>query len=147
MIRIIGSSIGKNHCRLGNSRDSKDDSIWVRDAKSNAQAMHRVAHGLGTSLARRPSSPGRNFEFPNLGYGLGVFFITRGLRDFESGKSQVQNGRMSTQENSRRPSERSFDGESLRGEKLAKHCENKGQKREQADVLRRRPAGITRGSN
>jgi hypothetical protein len=147
VIRIIASSIGKNHCRLGNSRDSKDDSIWVRDAKSNAQAMHRVAHGLGTSLARRPSSPGRNFEFPNLGYGLGVFFITRGSRNFESGESWMQKGRERTQEDSRRLSERSLDGESLRGENLANDWKNKGQKRKQADVLRRRPAGITRGSN
>jgi len=93
VIRIFASSIGMNHYRFGDSRDSKDDSIWVRDAKSNAQAMHRVAHRLCASFARRPSSPGRNFEFPNLGYGLGVIFITPGSIDFESPESRVAKGR------------------------------------------------------
>ena len=88
-----------------------------------------------------------NFDFPKSGYRFRVIFITRGSRDFESGESQVQNGRMSTQEDSRRQSESGRDGESSRGESFAKHWENKGQKREQADDLRRRPVGITRGSN
>ena len=52
-----------------------------------------------------------------------------------------------TPEISRRRLESGRDRESSRGEKLAKHWENKGQKRKQADVLRRRPVGITRGSN
>ena len=61
--------------------------------------------------------------------------------------SRVANGRKRSAEDSRRLAESGRDGESLRGENFAKHRENKGQKREQADVLRRRPVGITRGSN
>jgi len=92
-------------------------------------------------------SSDRNFDFPNLGYGFRVISITPGSRDFESLESRVANGRERSAEDSRLLSESGRDGESLRGEKLSKRCENKGQKREQADVLRRRPAGITRGSN
>ncbi len=88
-----------------------------------------------------------NFDFPKSGYGFRVIFITRGSRDIESLESRVANGRERSAEDSRRLPESGRDGESSRGEKLAKHWGNKGQKREQADVLRRRPAGITRGSN
>jgi hypothetical protein len=44
-------------------------------------------------------------------------------------------------------SERLRNRESLRIAKFAKDWKNKGQKRKQADVLRRRPVGITGGSN
>ena len=79
--------------------------------------------------------------------GFRGFSITRGSRDLESRESWGPKGRKRSREDSRRQSESGSDGESLRREKLAKHWENKGQKREQADVLRRRPVGITRGSN
>jgi len=92
-------------------------------------------------------SSDRNFDFPNMGYGCRVIFITPGSRDFESGESRVRKGRKRSQVMSRLFSESGRDGESLRGEKLAKDWKNKGQKRKQADVLRRRPFGITGGSN
>jgi hypothetical protein len=66
-------------------------------------------------------SSDRNFDFPNLGYGFRVISITPRSRDFESLESRVANGRERSAEDSRRPSERSLDGESSRGEKLAKH--------------------------
>ena len=82
-----------------------------------------------------------------MGYGFGVISITPGSRDFETRESSGRRERNQPKRMSRRQSESGSDGESLRGEKLAKHWENKGQKREQADVLRRRPVGITGGSN
>jgi hypothetical protein len=88
-----------------------------------------------------------NFDFPKLGYGVRGISITPGSRDFETRESCGWREKNHPQQMSRRQSESGRDGESSRGEKLAKHWGNKGQKREQADVLRRRPAGITRGSN
>jgi hypothetical protein len=73
--------------------------------------------------------------------------ITPGSRDFETRESCGRRERNQPKRMSRRWSESGRDGESSRGEKLSKHWENKGQKREQADVVRRRPVGITRGSN
>jgi hypothetical protein len=61
--------------------------------------------------------------------------------------SRVANGRKRSAEDSRRLAESGRDGESLRGGCFAKDSEKQGQKRKQADVLRRRPAGITRRSN
>ena len=88
-----------------------------------------------------------NFEFPKPGYGVRGISITPGSRDFETRESSGRRGRHQPKQMSRRQSESGRDEESLRAGKLAKHWENKGQKREQADVLRRRPVGITRGSN
>jgi hypothetical protein len=82
-----------------------------------------------------------------MGYGVRGISITPGSRDFESRESRVPKGRKRSLEDSRRLAESGRDGESSRGEKVVKHWKNKGQKREQADALSRRPAGITRGSN
>ena len=61
--------------------------------------------------------------------------------------SRVAKGRKRSQVDSRRRSGIGRDRESLRGEIFAKHSENKGQKREQADVFRRWPAEKNAGSN
>ncbi len=87
------------------------------------------------------SSP--NFGFSKQGYEVRGISITPGSRDFETRESSGRRERNQPKRMSRRPSERSLDGESSRGKSFAKHCENKGQKRKQADVLRRRPVGIT----
>jgi hypothetical protein len=102
---------------------------------------------MGGMLVNATLLRSRNFDFPNLGYGVGAISITPGSRDFETRESSGRRERNQPKRMSRRQSESGSDGESLRGEKLAKHWENKGQKRKQADVLRRRPAGITGGSN
>ena len=86
-----------------------------------------------------------NFGFPKSGYEVRAISITPGSRDFETRESYGRRERNQPKRMSRRQSESGRDGESSRGEKLAKHWENKGQKREQADVLRRRPAAITKG--
>jgi hypothetical protein len=93
------------------------------------------------------ASGGPNFGFSKQGYEVRGISITPGSRDFETRESSGRRGRNQPKQMSRLQSESGRDGESLRGEKLAKHWGNKGQKREQADVLRRRPVGITRGSN
>jgi hypothetical protein len=51
---------------FGESRDSKNDSIWERDAKSNAAgAMHRVAWALQNSkgTAQKCEKPWENQGF------------------------------------------------------------------------------------
>jgi len=58
-----------------------------------------------------------------------------------------EKGRKVSPEYSRRHANRGRKRESWRGESLAKHRENKGQKRQQADDLRRRPADFAYGFN
>ena len=100
---------------------------------------------IAENVLRALSKP--KVYFPKSGYGVRGISITPGSRDFESLESRVANGRERSAEDSRRLPESGLDGESLRGEELAKHWEKQGQKREQADVLKRRPVGITGGSN
>ncbi|HMP71441.1 MAG TPA: hypothetical protein PKA76_18985, partial [Pirellulaceae bacterium] len=62
--------------------------------------------------------------------------ITRRSRDLESAESWGEKGRKVSRKDSRRFAIRGRKRESWRGASFAKCRENKGQKREQADVLR-----------
>ncbi len=96
---------------------------------------------IAENVLRALSKP--KVDFPKSGYGVRGISITPGSRDFETRESSGRRERNQPKRMSRRQSESGRDGESSRGEKLAKHWESKGQKREQADVLRRRPAFIS----
>lgn len=73
--------------------------------------------------------------------------ITHPSKDLESAESCGEMGRKVSQDDSRRSTEREREGESWRGESFAKCRENRGQKREQADVSRRRPGNFAYGLN
>lgn len=73
------------------------------------------------------------------GYGFGELSITCRSKELESAESCGEQGEEVSPKHSRRSADRGRKRESLRGESLAKCRENRGQKREQADVLRRRP--------
>ena len=73
---------------------------------------------IAENVLRALSKP--KVDFPKSGYGVRGISITPGSRDFESLESRVANGRERSAEDSRRLPESGRDGESSRGEKLAK---------------------------
>jgi hypothetical protein len=72
----------------------------------------------------KPTSSKPNFEFPKQGYEVRAISITSGSRDFETRESSGRRERNQPKRMSRLLSESGRDGESSRGEKLAKHWEN-----------------------